>query len=613
VARIKPYTLAQAQQLVADAQRRMSPYHQEWDVLERLLATGTVEDFAVSVGLDNDEIATLLRDTVGAAPETVNLILPHINIILASVIDRDPRLLCEPLRGGTEQADRALIAQALINYYWRRTKATDALRDATQDMVVCGNGFLKVGWNYVESASEPMSGSERQALLDMADEAAQLGDNGMAELVQAVIEADEPFVSYVSPYDMFVPADARRMSESRWVAQRLRLPLSELKAREDLANLDTLVADSSNAMSSSSDRGYPNRGVAGADSDVFATAEVFEFYDLRTHTMMVFQANAAKPLYSGAIPYRHRHAPYVHIGNYRSRQDEFWAFGELRNVAPLQMAYNEAIREQLANFRRSGQKYLAASELMTDEVADALMSDIPDLVVRVDLPPDRNISDLIQPVFRPALSSDTYAIVSTMREAMSAVLGINDFQSGGMGADRMSATAAAVVDGVATLRAQDKIAAVERAASHTGNLLLRLAQEFISPDTAVAIVGADGGWMDARIRAEMIDGEFDVSVEGGSTQAVNPATKQRRAMERLNTLMPMLAQGGYDTEPLLRSIVADFDLDPNLILRRPTPAAAPMEQPADAGSMLAPMPDGGPLADVPGLNLDAATEGDVIL
>jgi hypothetical protein len=72
-------------------------------------------------------------------------------------------------------------------------------------------------------------------------------------------------------------------------------------------------------------------------------------------------------------------------------------------------------------------------------------------------------------------------------------------------------------------------------------------------------------------------------------------------------------QSGYDVEPILRSVVADFDLDPNIVLRKSQPAmpAPGMEQAAmpAAGND----PAAAPLQAVQGLNADARNIGDVTL
>jgi hypothetical protein len=222
---------------------------------------------------------------------------------------------------------------------------------------------------------------------------------------------------------------------------------------------------------------------------------------------------------------------------------------------------------------------------MSPELKKQLESPIPDQVIVFDIPETSNLDDVIRPLNRAATPSDAYAMDAKLQDAMTSVLGINDFQAGGVGANRMSATAAAVVDGVATLRAQDKLAAVESGISGIGLRILLLCQEFLDENRAIRIAGANGSmWL--QVSASDIFGEFRVGVEGGSTRALNPATRAQRGIQTVQVVIPALSQLGYDPTNALRMALRDMGYDPNYLLmpQEPAPAeevvpeAAPMEQ-----------------------------------
>jgi hypothetical protein len=252
---------------------------------------------------------------------------------------------------------------------------------------------------------------------------------------------------------------------------------------------------------------------------------------------------------------------------------------------------NEVFTEQVDNMRRAGNKYLTVKGALSSDARDRLESNEPDVVVEVDLPATgQPLSDVIVPVPRASLPSDIYAAQGKMEDAMRQVLGINDFQAGGVGADRMAAYTAAVVDGVATLRAKDKVASVEKAASRVFNLLIRLCQEFMTDSKPVRILGPNGA-MWADVDAEMLYGEYDMRVEGGSLEAANPATRQGRAIELMNVVIPTLSNYGYDPEPALRHAIRELGYDPDhLLTKTPPPEAAPMEPAAPELSMGGEMP-----------------------
>jgi len=581
---IEPYELHQAQDLVKDAVQRADRRHSRWRVLEALYRTGNLQQAQeITAGKLSEYLPTLNE-------HVANMILPHINIIQESVIARDPKLICEPIGGGEIAEMTRATSEGVLTYYWKRAGATEHLRDATMDAVRLGCGFVKTAWTHLESERE-LSDDERDERLQDAItvelEAASI-EFRMAEIepleksvpyTESLVIRSEPFVEYVSPYDLFVPINTRRIKDARWVAQRLTLPVDEILANpeydiseEELVRDTATINEADMFQAEWRRQTEDSRGVYGS-SYALDTATIWEFYDMRTRKMMVFQLDNDKVLWQDDIPWSHRYPPFVHVRNYTATGSDFWGFGDIENVAALQDMMNEFFHEQMENARRSGQKYLVRASAVSDELRTALESDEGDVVAAVNVPSGEPLSDIIVPVFRAALSNDIYAAKAEVEDKIRQVLGINDFQAGGLGADRMSATAAAVVDGVATLRAQSKIASVEAAASDIGNLILLLCQEYLDEPTAVRISGVQGAsWSD--VTKEDIWGEFLISVEGGSTRAINPATREQQGLRTLGDVVPALVQLGYDPEPALRMALRDLGYDPELILvRAPAPEA----------------------------------------
>lgn len=578
------YTLADKQAALRDAIRRMEPVHQHWRMLESLYRIGAQREVTA---IDLNRI--LPFPTPGTFLRTVNMILPHLNLIINSVTARDPKLLVTPLGGDEAVIEKnAAIAKAVLEYFWRRSSSTDVLRDMTQDMVVLGNGFCKVGWSYSEMTSDRTDddiAAEVDELMQTALEVAQelgtpLNDQDIAEIVQSVsltnqlVETDEPFVEYVSPYDIFVPANARRLNSTRWIAQKLRLPVEELKKNPlfDKQAVKDIVPDTGYAERETIER-YEDQ--EGALPEIFAHATVYEFYDMDSRTMCVLQLDASRALYEGPIPYAHRYPPFVHMRNFNDGGGTFWSFGDVENVAGLQLMVNEIMVAEINDLKRVGNKYFVNKKVLTPELAKSLQENKPDAVIPIDVPGNVNINEVLVPVQRLATPSDNYQMEGKLQDYMQRILGITDLQAGAVQvASRVPATAAAAVEGASTLRSMDKQVNVERASREIGTRLLALCQQFLDTGKAVRIAGPDAPqWL--QVSSEDIEGEFSIETEGGSTQAVNPLTKARQGMEILTQIAPMLAQMGYDPENAVRSALSYMGLNPDHLLVRPQPQPAP--------------------------------------
>lgn len=601
MAELQAYNLHQAQLLVEDATRRAVSRHNRWRQLEHMFRTGQAEGAVTSQHLPGH----LWTEQAELTLDAINYALPHLTIIIETIAARDPELVVEPFAGGPPAEQGAKIGQQILAYYWRWLRITPrVLRDMAHDAVVIGNGFCKLGWAHDEEEvdRDPLELEEELAdLLEADDAQAKLEERRPSppdELIDELVTTehqiltDEPYVEYVSPYDIFVPDNARRMEETPWVAQRMVMPSDEVRSNpafnqaaiDDLETMSQAEFDPQRV-----DDGRP-RANSGGDSDQpdgndpFEHAELYEFYDMRSRQLLVFQTNADTPLYEGELPYSHRHPPFVHLRNFNDGGSRFWAFGDLENIAAIQHQYNEYVAEQMDNARRSGNKTVVDKNAWDEGVRELLETDQHDVAAPVDTN-NRPLSELLHTIERPGLSNDVYQAKDELRIAMQEVLGLNDFQTGGTGADRMSATAAAVADGTATLRSAGKREAVEQAAQRIGLKLLLLCQEFMAPQRAVRVSGPQGAaWLDVSL--DDIQGEYLVKVEVGSTESVNPSTRKQEAMEIAGTIIPAIEASGYDPDPLWRHVIRDLGYDPEHVLQR-----APQPQmPAPAGGG----PPGGP-------------------
>jgi hypothetical protein len=569
------YTLKDKQAAIRDALRRMEPVHIHWRMLESLYRTGAQRELTM---LDLNRI--LPFPVPGSFLRTVNMVLPHLTMIINSVVQRDPKFVVTPVGGDVAVVERnAKIANAVLDYFWKRTDATSTLRDMTQDMVILGNGFGKTGWSYSEATVDRTANDmqlETQDIVAAAQEIAMetgapLTDSAIEEIVSSValtqqlVEVDEPFLEYVSPYDIFLPANSRRLNTARWVSQRLRISMDDVRNNPlfDKQAVADIKADTSYTDPST----YQNyEQQEEALPEAFTHATVYEFYDMKSRTLCVFQMDSERALYEGPIPYDHRYPPFVHMRNFSDGGNTIWAFGDLENIAGVQLMINEIMHAELNDLKRVGNKYFINKKVVTPELTKALMDNKPDQVIPLDLPNNVSLSEVLQPVQRLATPADNYLMEGKLQDYMQRILGITDFQMGNIGAaNRVPGTAAAAVEGAATTRALDKLSNVEKACREVATRMLALCQQFLDSSRAIRIAGPEAPlWL--QVTDADIEGEFAVEVEGGSTSAINPATRARQGVEMLQNIVPTLVNLGYNPEPALRQALSYMGLNPDNVL-----------------------------------------------
>ena len=569
------YTLKDKQAAIRDALRRMEPVHVHWRMLESLYRTGAQRELTM---LDLNRIMPF--PVPGSFLRTVNMVLPHLTMIINSVVQRDPKFVVTPMGGDISVIERnAKIANEVLDYFWKRTDATATIRDMTQDMVILGNGFGKTGWSYSEATVDRTSESTIMEATDLISEAQEmalesgvpLDETAVQQIVDSVaitqqlVELDEPYLEYVSPFDLFLPANSRRINNSRWVCQRLRVPLEEIRENPNFNK--QAVADIKPDTAYTDPSTYQNyEQQEEALPEAFTHATVYEFYDMKSRTLCVFQMDSAEALYEGPIPYDHRYPPFVHMRNFSDGGSSIWAFGDLENIAGVQLMINEIMHAELNDLKRVGNKYFINRKVMTPELTKALMDNKPDSVIPIDLPNNVNLNEVIQPVQRLATPADNYVMEGKLQDYMQRILGITDFQLGNISAaNRVPGTAAAAVEGAATVRALEKLTNVEKAAREVAIRMLALCQQFLDNTRAIRIAGAEAPlWL--QVNDTDIEGEFSIEVEGGSTSAINPATRARQGFEMLQVIIPALTSLGYNPEPALRTALSYIGINPDNVL-----------------------------------------------
>ena len=217
------------------------------------------------------------RGNVAGDRLLVNISFSTINTLAPAVSIGRPKILVNPRR--PEDGDKAILTEAIINYWWQHYGCQPEFQRAVKDSLIIGHGWIKTGYRFVEE-------KKLDDIEDTADEAAENIPTGQVESVM-VIREDRPFLERVDPFDMFVDPDATCMSDIRWIAQRSRRPLKDVQndQRYDYAARKEVSA------SSYSKWGNTNSGAANVNytySDDEAYCDVYEYYDINAGTMSIF-------------------------------------------------------------------------------------------------------------------------------------------------------------------------------------------------------------------------------------------------------------------------------------------------------------------------------------
>lgn len=494
----------------------------------------------------------------------VNAAFSTINVIAPSVAVNHPKITVGARR--SEDGDKAIVTEAIINYWWRHYDCQKQVRRAVDDYLIVGHAWLKVGYRFVEE--EQVKEVHNSEDTDVSDPS-----QGMSLETEMVVLEDRPFVERVSPFDVFVDPDATSMDDIKWIAQRVRRPLLDVRNDERYNRQARMDAAASRYSKWSGEDDRPRQSRDERD----AYTDVWEFYDLKRQTMSVFCDGGENFLVNPTkMPYAFGH-PFVMMRNY-DIPEHFYPMGELEAIEPLQYELN-ATRTQMMNHRkRFSRKWLYKESAFDVPGRDALESDEDNVMVPVIS--DEPLSAVVQAMPAVVNPPEMYTLTNQIMGDIDRISGVAEFMRGGASEISRTATEAAMMQDAQNARTSDKLAEVERTIATTAKRLIGLAQQYLTGEHVARVVGSGAMPIWVNFDRDYIMGEFDFEVEAGSTQPVNESFRRQMALQMVDAMAPFVGAGVVDMGALARHVLQfGFGVKtPEAFLAQPQQVAP--EQPA---------------------------------
>ena len=479
----------------------------------------------------------------------VNLAFSTVNVIAPSVSVNHPKIVVSATQ--EEDQDRAAFVEAVVNYLWRHHDFRKPFRRAVKDFLITGHAWMKVGWKFVEQ-ERTLSDSEREEMLDDAileadafavENVAMAGDLPTDEKISVnipettmMIVEDQPFIERVSPFDIYIDPEATCLEDANWICQRIVRPLEEAKKdkRYKASVRKRLQADGI-LYPMFQNRQIQEQEQYLADEDRVA---IYEYYDIEENTMSVFsQASEEFLVDPMPMPYAYGQ-PFVMLRNY-DIPDYFYPMGDLESIESLQLELDKT-RTQLINARkRYARKYLYHERSFGPEGREALESDQDGRLVPV-VDENKPLQEVVVPMPQTPLSPEIYNTSAIIEQDINTVSGVSEYARGSMPEIRRTATEASIIADAGNARAADKLAIIEISIGQLARRVIQLMQQFMTGEQMARIAGKGGQDMFFTYSRDDIIGEFDFTVEGGSTQPINDTIRKTQAVSLLNAMAPLV-------------------------------------------------------------------------
>jgi hypothetical protein len=509
----------------------------------------------------------------------INICFSTVNVIAPAVAVNYPKITVNAV--SPDNAANAVIAEAVVNYWWRFKDIRSEFRRAVKDLLIFGHGWIKTGYRFVEE--EELGGYDDGDISDPV--------SGGEVATTTVVTQDAPFAERVSPFDIFVDPDATSMHDIKWIAQRIRRPIAEVKAdkryskaaREDVQVMAVARYSDDPSRRKVYDKNY-------------GYAEVWEYYCVTSRTMCVFTENGEnfliKPM---RMPYAFGH-PFSMLRNY-DVPDQFYPIGDLEQIEPLQRELNETRSQMMNHRKRFARKYLYKESAFDQYGRSSLESDEDNVMVPVVS--DEPLGSVVAPFPAVINPPEFYDQSNLIINDIERITGLPEFMTGGLPEIRRTATEVSAIQDAANARTADKLAIVEISISEVARRLVILAQQYMTGEQVARLIGKDGEPVWVNFDREYLEGEFDFEVVGGSTQPHNEAVRRQTALQVVDAMAPFAGAGIVNMQELAAYVLQfGFNVkNPEKFLSAP-PAPMPeqgqmppeQEMPMGAEGGMPPMP-----------------------
>jgi len=495
----------------------------------------------------------------------LNIVFPIVKNIVPTLLFQNPRANALPETRESTAADDAFYASELINNDLRDIdfRFKDTGQKAVFDAYVLGFGVVKIG--YASESGQDVLPTKEDEKKKFKEKAKELADNIAVELgvkspkekevepepvnEDMIIRNEKVYFQWISPFDFVIDPRARDITDARWVAQRIRKTLGEVKRDKrysaDKNNLEPEPLD---------DHDIPESFI-----DDFQTVDVWEVHykspdsptGIRVLTFAATQDQTEKLM--------HEDSAYD-IGGWQfewlvlnKHGHRLYPVSTVSVIRPLIDRINssfDAILEQVDKF----QAKIAYNDSVTPDGEMAL--DAPTIGARVKISGEKDVRQAIAVISMEQVKADMIAFVERVVDFVILITGLTRAQLTGL-TTAQTATEAQIGQSGQNLRRTDESNSVAEWTNRCVNKIwrvkaqfqdleaLELVQDTATPDPETGLASTQ--WyppIDMERAQRLKKNRFKFHIEVGSMQKPNLEVVRSQFEQFVRALMePAVTQG----------------------------------------------------------------------
>lgn len=527
---------------------------------------------------------------------SANWVLAAVRQTIAALYSRDPSMNFEPQK---EKAWLdAQIMEKMIPYVRRLIHLPKEERMALQNAILFGTGITKYAWNAEFDMDSPLAGKEVSERgsgpvsptgPDVSGEDVILPQGVFTEHNTRIVRG-QPWGKSINPVDFLVDPDALTYHEARWVCHRFVRPWIDAKrdirwrksARDILEATGTVgFLDPEQEMFTRDWQDHPDQ----VDT---AMVTFYEIFDKTTQRIIVLCSSCEEDLVNKPYPFFGKDGPYE-ILQFFPTPDTFWAIPHAGVYTPQVEAMNKMRSQMMDHVQRTGtHKFAYQKGSIDNDDLKKFLEAKSDSAVELEMQGTDDINKVLKAFEYVPITADAWNLTQLFMSDFEKISGQSENALGG-GAGVQTATEANAIQQQLGLRTEDMRGEFDNFIRGSVRKVVAIMRKMFTGEQVVRIVGPDGQAWDAIVNSLVVNGEYDVDIEPGSTQRVDRNAQMRQAIELLQVLRdyaPLVAQQGVmlNLPEMLKEVLRNSDLVKNpdrfiqVIPQQPQPQQLPGPQ-----------------------------------
>lgn len=510
-----------------------------------LLAGENIEYFEKGLHLLN---TSLPQDFV----TTLNIIHAIVKNVVPSLWYQNPYIMVTPKKA--ESQDTAPIVGHTLNHYYKHCDFDGINRKIVWDAYVLGHGYYKIGYATkfgMDIADEKKKKTFIQKALDYISDKKEDEDKPVE--MNLKIKSENPFITYVSPFNFVKDPRALTLEESQWVGQRFKKTLKSLKQNPKYKNVNKLKG-------SEPDIPYDAlRFVSESELDDYKTVDIYEIHyrsdDKYYLLILAKDGDRSEALYHAESVYEMSGWQFGEL-SFHKHGHKYFTKSDISKIKLLQDRLTSTIDVILEQVDKFSPKLAYNDTEVTEEGKAALQSGGVGALVKTS----RNPSDVFKELNFTQFKADLKVLIDQIIDIITIQTGITRTQLTGM-ATGNSATEATIAQGGQTLRIADMNEAVRKFANEQSKKLWEICRQFVELEKLELINGVNGvdqttgfpryNWVtvDPTTADQMRYGDYDFEIEVGSSEKPDLAVVRKQfenlfsILSRSDVILLMQQQG----------------------------------------------------------------------